>query len=132
MNKFAKSYMSNLKQVQGLGNNKSCTDHWKWQRISALALVFLYSWFIYLIMRFFDNPEYVVNNLLYSPFSLILFVILINVSIYHGCLGFKVICEDYIHNEFAKNSILLASYFVSFFTICTVSFALIINFIINI
>lgn len=124
--------MSNLKQAQGLGSNKSCTNHWKRQRISAVVLVFLYSWFIYQVMMSFDNPEYIANNLLYSPFSLILFIILLNVSIYHGYLGFKVICEDYIRNEFIKNSILLISYFFSFFTICTASFALLINFIINI
>jgi len=120
------------KNAHRLGTLESGVSHWKWQRISAIALVPLFCWFIYMIMNFFIEPEYVINTLLNSHISLLFFVILINLSIYHGVLGFKVICEDYIHNECARKFTMLLCYFISFITMCSVTFALIMNFTINI
>ncbi len=126
------TYKTDLRQAKGLGGSKSGIFHWKWQRISAAALVPLFMWFIYMILNFLVDPEHVLNSLLYSPFELLFFIILINLSIYHGVLGFKVICEDYIHSEFVKIVTVVFSYFIAFITMCTVTFALMLNFIINI
>ena len=126
------TYKTDIRQAKGLGGTHSGTHHWKWQRISAIALVFLFVWFIYLLLLFFDNPEYVINEILYSPFNLLFFTILINVSIYHGALGFKGVCEDYIHNEFLKMATIMTFYFISFITMCAVIFTLMLNFIVNI
>ncbi len=124
-------YITDLKKAIGLGTNHAGLHHWKWQRISAVALVILFSWFIYLLLLFFNNHEYVINNILYAPFSLLFFAILINVSLYHGVLGFKVICEDYIHNEFIKATVVILSYFITLITMAAITFALILNFIVN-
>ena len=126
------TYKSDLGKAKGLGGSKSGISHWIWQRISAASLVPLFIWFIYMIVSFLVDPEYALNKLLYAPFELLFFVILINLSIYHGVLGFKVICEDYIHNEFAKIITIVSCYFISFITMCTVTFVLMMNFIINI
>jgi len=64
--------------------------------------------------------------------QLLFFTILINLSIYHGALGIKVICEDYIHHEFKKMIVIISCYFLSFITICAVTFSLMLNFIVNI
>lgn len=125
------SYITDIKKVKGSGSAKGLY-HWKWQRISAIALAMLFTWFIYMIMGFFENPDYTISKLLYSPFSLLFFIILINVSIYHGVLGFREICEDYIHNAFWKNSIIIAVYFISIITMSASTFALFLNFGANI
>lgn len=127
----SKNYITDLKRVIGVGPNNAGLHHWKWQRISAIALVFLYSWFIYSLFMFFDDPEYVINDVLYSPFYTLLFMILISTSLYHGVLGFKVICEDYIHNHFLRNAVIISSYFVTFVTVIFVVFTLTLNFIVN-
>jgi succinate dehydrogenase / fumarate reductase, membrane anchor subunit len=124
-------YKTNLKRVRGLGSGSSGLSHWKWQRLTAIALVPIYIWFILILFCFIQTPEAVIDKLIYSPFPLLLFVIMINVSIYHGVLGFKVVCEDYIHNEAIKNIMIICSYFASFLTVCAVTFSLLINFIVN-
>lgn len=120
------------KNAKSLGALESGVSHWKWQRISAITLVPLLCWFIYMIMNFLVDPEYVVNTLLEYPVSLFFFIILINLSIYHGLLGFKVICEDYIHNKCAMKLTMILCYSISFITMCSVTFALIMNYTINI
>jgi succinate dehydrogenase / fumarate reductase membrane anchor subunit len=107
-------------------------DHWKKQRLSAIALLLLYSWFIYILCIVLKDPYQAIDKVLYNPFSLVMFVMLIVTSIYHGCLGIKVVLEDYIHNEFLKNSGLIFVYFICILTTCLLIFMLIANFIINI
>lgn len=116
------------KHANRVGALESGVSHWKWQRLSAIALVPSFCWFIYIMMNFLINPEYVLDTLLEDSFSVILFIFLINLSIYHGMLGFKVICEDYIHNQCARKLTMVICYFVSFITMCSVTFALIMNY----
>jgi len=124
-------YRTDLKKVRGLGGDSSALSHWKWQRLTAVALVPLYIWFIVMLVCFITTPEAAIDKLIYSPFPLLLFAIMINISIYHGVLGFKVVCEDYIHNEAIKTTIVISGYFASFLTMCAVTFSLLINFIVN-
>ena len=126
------NYKTDLKIARGLGSAKSGLSHWKWQRISAAALVPLFVWFIYMMLSFLISPDVVINKLLYSPLEMLFFIILINLSIYHGALGIKVICEDYIHVESIKTITMVICYFISFITMCAVTFALLLNFVINI
>ena len=125
-------YITSIKTVMGLGSAKSGTSHWKWQRISALGLVFLYSWFIYMVFNFFESPEFTINEVLYSPFQLICFILMINFSIYHGILGMRVIFEDYVHNEFMLCTCIISTYFIAVFSMCAVTLSLVINFTTNV
>lgn len=124
-------FLSNVKQVKGRGSGHGY-GHWKMQRITALALACLYIWFIYIICMFFVNPHHAVTSILYSPISLVMFLIMITTSIYHGVLGIKVVCEDYIHNTCMRTAMLIVVYFVSVITVVLAVFMLITNFIINI
>ena len=121
---------NDLKNVKRLGNT-SGVWHWKFQRITAIALIPLYIWFVLLLCSFITSPEQTIDLVMYRPFSLFLFSIMINLSIYHGMLGFKVVCEDYIHSELVKNGIIVLVYFTSFLTMAALTFSLLINFIVN-
>jgi succinate dehydrogenase / fumarate reductase membrane anchor subunit len=125
------SFLSNTKNIKGIGSGCGY-DHWKKQRITAVALFFLYSWFLYTIYIFFKEPYQTAAQIIYSPFNLVIFLSLITVSIYHGCLGIKVICEDYISSEFLRSMVLIVVYFFSTITVCTALLMLVANFIINI
>lgn len=124
-------YLSNIKQIKGRGSGHGY-GHWKMQRLTALALVFLYVWFIYIVCMFFIKPHNAIMAILYSPISLVMFMITITTSIYHGVLGIKVVCEDYIHNIGLRTAVLIAVYFFSIATVILAVFMLITNFIINI
>ncbi len=126
-----RSFLSNTKSIKGLGSGHGY-GHWKKQRITAVALFLLYSWFIYTVYMFFKEPYQTVVQTIYSPFNLIMFLGLITVSIYHGCLGIKVICEDYISSEFFRSIVLIVVYFFSIITVCMSVLMLVTNFIINI
>lgn len=125
------SFLSNTKIIKNIGSGHGY-DHWKKQRVSAVALFFLYSWLIYTIFSFFTEPYQTVLSIVGSPFQLVMFLIIIIVSIYHGCLGIKVICEDYISSEILRSMVLMAIYFFSTITVCLSLLILVAHFIINI
>ena len=127
-----KSFASDISKAKNLGSAKSGLSHWVWQRMTAIILVPVYVWFVFIMFQFFINPEYVTNEILYSPFSLIALLLMVNVTLLHGVLGLKVVIEDYIHSECFKNSLLFLSYGVTLFTMMLVSLSLILNFIVNI
>ena len=124
-------YLSDIKRAKnsGLGHGYG---HWKMQRITAIALALLYFWFIYIVCVFFTNRYSAITTILYSPVSLVMFLIILTTSVYHGVLGIRVVCEDYIHNICIRTAVLIAVYFFSIITVVFSVFLLIINFIINI
>ena len=128
---MGKGFLSNTKKIKNIGSGHGYS-HWKMQRISAIGLFFLYLWFIYMICIFFTKPHHAITSILYSPFSMIMFIITIALSIYHGCLGMRVVCEDYISNYAWRFSVLILVYFISIITVCFAVFMLVANFIINI
>ena len=103
-------------------------NHWKRQRISAVALIFLFSWFIYDLLQMLYNPKYLLQDLLYTPLNLIGFILLFNVGIYHGLLGFKVICEDYIRDSSIRSYVVMASSTIGFVTIGILTITMLTNF----
>lgn len=127
-----KQFKSDIAKAKNLGAAHSGVSHWVSQRLTAVFLVPLYVWFICILFKFFQNPENMINNVLYSPFSFLALLFLINISLYHSVLGIKVIVEDYIHNEFKKNLLVILSYAITIITMVVISFALILNFIVNI
>lgn len=100
-----------LGRVLGLGSARDGTGHFLAQRISAVALALLGTWFVaalasldgltYLeVIRFAAKP---VNSLLLVLFGL--------TASYHSYLGVQVVIEDYLHGPGAKLVALIASRF---------------------
>ncbi len=127
-----KNFVSDISRAKHLGSAKSGVSHWMWQRLTAIFLVPLYVWFVLTMFQFFINPEYVTNQVLYSPFSLIALLLMVNITLIHGVLGIKVVLEDYVHSECLKNFLIIISYGATLFTMMLVSLSLLLNFIVNI
>ena len=96
--------MSNLRtplsKVKGLGSAKTGTDHFLFQRITALALTPLVIWFC-ISLAFLPDANYAtVLAWLNSPFNAVLMIVTLIAGFYHAALGMQVIFEDYIptHN----------------------------------
>lgn len=102
------SLRSPLGRVRGLGSAKSGVHHWWHQRLSAVALIPLTSWFVVALLGRLDAPHAEVVRWIGSPFVTVLLVALISALFYHAKLGLQVVIEDYVHGEFAKLALQVA------------------------
>ncbi len=91
-----------LKKFYSFGLNKDGLSHWIWQRISALLMVFLFSWIIFSIQKLSINFTTDFNTWIKIPINLILFITLFIVVIHHSTLGMLNIFEDYVQSQKRK------------------------------
>lgn len=113
------SLRSNLGKARGLGSAKEGSHHWLMQRITAITLLILVTWFVVLVVKS-TRAEANILETLGNPLNAIIYILLICVGTYHGVLGFQVVIEDYVHKQFVKNTILI---FTKIFAVITASFA---------
>jgi len=85
-----------LAQVRGHGSAKSGAHHWWAQRLSAIALVPLFLWFVASLV-FIATADYTMAaEWVRSPYNSALLILLIGALFYHAQLGMQVVFEDYI------------------------------------
>lgn len=90
-------YRSDLALAKNLGAAGSGSCHWLGQRISAIILV-LFTWFLFSFS--WELSAAGLSNLpaiIKKPCNIIMSIIFVLTSLYHGYLGIRVIIEDYIH-----------------------------------
>ena len=106
------SLRSPLGRVLGLGTAKDGTSHWWGQRVSAVALLFLGLWFVFLLATApgFGHAEIIA--VIGRPLNSVLLLLLTVTLAYHSYLGVQVVIEDYIHAPGIKVVALMASRFV--------------------
>ena len=100
--------------------------HWLAQRLSALILLPLLTWFIFNFLRL-KNFEYLDIIIFFnSKINFLLFYLMIILMIYHSYLGIKTIVEDYISNILIRNRIIIFTKFFSYglMIICLLSIIL--------
>ena len=87
-------------------NSNGALNHWITQKISALILLPLLCWFLF-IFKDFINRDYNNQILWMQTFSnSLLLALFIIVALFHLRLGLTVVIEDYIHNLKSKNFLL--------------------------
>ena len=79
-----------------MSSSSSAVNHWKYQRLSAIALIPLTIWFIISIASLADANYVSVLNWLQTPLTTALLSLFVIVSCYHAVLGIEVVVEDYI------------------------------------
>ena len=109
------SLRSPLGQVLGSGSAKGGTEHWWAQRVTAVALLILGSWFLYSIMRLDSYAHSAMLDWAARPFNGVMLLLLSVTLAWHSALGVQVVLEDYVHGPLVKVVSLMLNRFAHVF-----------------
>jgi succinate dehydrogenase / fumarate reductase, membrane anchor subunit len=113
-----------LRQVRGLGSAKSGTEHFWHQRLTAMANIPLSIGFVVVVASLMGRNHAAVVQILGSPFVAVLMLLFILSATLHMRIGMQVIIEDYVHDDFAKFTLLIANTFFAVVVALTSAFAI--------
>jgi len=103
-----------LARVRGHGAARSGTGHFWRQRLTAVANIPLTVAGVIIIVMLLGRNQAAVAQILGSPPVAIVMLLFIASITTHMRIGMQVIIEDYVHDESAKLTLLMAN---TFFTI---------------
>lgn len=103
-----------LKRVQGLGSAKSGTHHFILQRVTAVALVPLTIWIIFLVLALVHADYAHARAMLHHTFAAVWLVAFLVAAFWHAQLGLQVVIEDYVHARWLE---IVAQLAVKFFCV---------------
>jgi succinate dehydrogenase / fumarate reductase membrane anchor subunit len=109
-----KHFRTPLARVLGRGAAKSGTEHFWHQRLTAVANIPLTIAAIVILLMLLGRNQAAAAQILGSPAVAIIMLLFILSTTVHMRLGMGVIIEDYVHDESAKLTLLMAN---TFFTI---------------
>ncbi len=102
-----------LARARGLGSAKTGTQHFWWQRLTAIALVPLCIGMVVALIGLAGADYEQARGFVASPLVAVLLLCLIVALFHHAQLGMQVVIEDYLHIEWLKLSALLAVKFLA-------------------
>jgi succinate dehydrogenase / fumarate reductase membrane anchor subunit len=90
------NYKTPLAKARGLGSAHNGTQHWWWQRLSAILLIPLFIWPLALIQQLaVANPIHI-RVWLAEPWNTWIAIAWISVAFYHAAMGMQIVIEDYL------------------------------------
>ena len=102
-----------LGRVRAHGASGQGTGHFISQRVSAMALLVLASWFVISAAVTMHGPTYLAAiDFLTAPLNAVGVILLIVVATYHMQIGMQVVIEDYIAKTVTRTILLLLNTFV--------------------
>ena len=96
-----------LHKVQGRGSAHSGTGHFWHERVTAVALIPLSLWFLYVILGLSGTSEVTALQFLAHPWNAILMGAFVGFSLWHAYLGLQVVIDDYVHTAGMKIFLML-------------------------
>jgi succinate dehydrogenase / fumarate reductase membrane anchor subunit len=103
-----------LGRVRGRGTAKSGTGHFWHQRLTAVANIPLTIAAVIILITLLGRNQTAAARILGSPAVAIIMLLFIGSTAVHMKIGMQVIIEDYVHDEAAKLTLLMAN---TFFTV---------------
>jgi len=103
-----------LKRVRGLGSAKDGTHHFIVQRITALALIPLSIWFVWLALALVHADFAQARSIVHHPFAAVWLAAFVIAAFWHAQLGMQVVIEDYVHTRWLEVTAQLAVKFFCF------------------
>lgn len=86
-----------LARARGLGSAKDGTHHFWVQRLTAVVLLLLTPWFLWLLVSLLPADYMTVRLTLAKPLNATLLLAFVLAMFWHAKLGLQVVVEDYIH-----------------------------------
>ena len=96
-----------LHKIQGMGSSHSGTGHFWHERLTAVALIPLSLWFLYVMLGLSGTNEVTALQFLAHPWNAIMMGAFICFSLWHAYLGLQVVIDDYIHTAGTKIFLML-------------------------
>jgi succinate dehydrogenase / fumarate reductase membrane anchor subunit len=103
-----------LARVRGAGSARSGTGHFWYQRLTAVANIPLTIAAVIILILLLGRNQAAAAQILGSPAVAIIMLLFVASTVIHMRIGMQVIIEDYVHDESAKLTLLMAN---TFFTI---------------
>ena len=97
-----------LKVARGLGSSKTGVHHWWLQRVTAVALIPLSIWFLFLLGGMVQADYGAVMATIGKPVHAIFLIMFVTCLFWHGALGLQVIIEDYVHTRWLAVTLQIA------------------------
>ena len=88
-----------LKKALGLGSARSGRHHFVVQRVTALALVLLGTWFAWTVLRLLGLDHAGALALVARPWNAVMMLAFVVATFWHAQLGLQVVVEDYVHGH---------------------------------
>lgn len=97
-----------LGRARGLGSAKSGTHHWWTQRVTSLALLPLFLWFVFAMLSLAGAGYAESRAFLARPWNAVLMLALVGFSFHHIAAGLQTVLEDYVRAERVRLLAILA------------------------
>ncbi|HEX5488497.1 MAG TPA: succinate dehydrogenase, hydrophobic membrane anchor protein [Rhodanobacteraceae bacterium] len=98
-----------LKVARGLGSSRTGVRPWWLQRVTAVALVPLSIWFLFLLGGMLHDGSYPnVLSTIAQPVHAIFLIVFAVCLFWHGALGLQVVIEDYVHTRWLEVTLQIA------------------------
>ncbi len=97
-----------LKVARGNGASGTGVHHWWIQRVTAVALIPLSIWFLFLVGGLLHATYPEVLAAIAQPVRAIFLIVLSVCLFWHGALGLQVIIEDYVHTRWLEVTLQVA------------------------
>ena len=127
--KSDQTFQTHIGRVRGLGSAKEGTDHWWGLRLTSLALVPLYLWFVYSVVTLIGASYGELKEWMAQPFNTVVLIALMIATFHHAYAGSQEIVEDYISHKGFKllklasmKAVMLIATIVSVVSILKVAF----------
>ncbi len=86
-----------MKIAAGLGSARSGAHHFMVQRITAVALIALGLWVVWIALDVLHMDYAAARALIAKPWNALLMIAFLIASFWHAQLGLQVVIEDYVH-----------------------------------
>ena len=103
-----------IKIAKGLGSAHSGVHHFMVQRITAVALLGLSGWFVWIVLAMLHMDYAAAHALIARPLNALLMISFLVAMFWHTQLGLQVVVEDYVHTRWLELSLQIAIKFLCF------------------
>jgi succinate dehydrogenase / fumarate reductase membrane anchor subunit len=80
--------------------------HWRWQRYSAVIVLLLMMYFVFMLAGLGDLDHAAAMAMVGHPANAAALAVLVTIGLWHGTLGLQVVIEDYISIKGGRHAVL--------------------------